>query len=273
MSDIRRRARILTTALAAALVLASAAACSDDSGPKTYYGDERSMGNGQIRTYVTTDKDGHPTELGLRIQESALEGLPMPATMPEGPPPASPGLALPAEAEGTVINHLTFDWVPHGHPPIGIFDKSHFDTHFYFIDDAAVQAINPQDPQFLAKAGVKPDLKYMPTGFTTLPEPIEVQAVPAMGVHWVDGTKPVVPGQFEFTQTLINGAWDGQYIFTEPMFTRDWLLTKPSFTGDITQPQAYQHSTRYPTTYSINFDDQAKEYVVSVGGLTERTAS
>ncbi|MFD3594740.1 DUF5602 domain-containing protein [Nocardia sp. NPDC058640] len=271
MSEYRSRTRLLTTALAAALVLAGAAACSDDSGPTTHYGDQRSMGNGQIRTYVTTDKDGHPTELGLRIQEAAVEGLPVPATMPEGPPPASPGLALPEQAKDTVINHLTFDWVPHGHPPVGIFDKPHFDTHFYFIDDAAVQAINPQDPQFLAKAGVKPDLKYMPTGYTTLPEPIEMQAVPGMGVHWVDGTTPVVPGQF--TQTLINGAWDGQYIFTEPMFTRDWLLTKPSFTGDITQPQAYQHSTRYPTTYSISFDDKEKEYVVSLGGLTPRTAS
>ncbi|GAD87186.1 hypothetical protein NCAST_34_03160 [Nocardia asteroides NBRC 15531] len=263
------RTRTVTAALAALLVLASAAACGDD-GDKTYYGDERALGNGQIRTYVVTD-DGTPTEVGLRIQEAALEGLPMPATMPEGPPPASPPLALPAEADGTVVDHLTFDWVPHGHPPVGMFDKPHFDSHFYFIDPAAVAAIDPQDPAFLTKAANSPDPKYMPAGNATIPEPIEVQAVPAMGVHWVDMSNPVAPGQF--TQTLINGAWDGEYIFTEPMFTRDWLLTKPSFTGDIPQPQAYQHSTRYPTTYSIRFDDNAKEYVVSVGGFTERTAS
>ncbi|MFD5177393.1 DUF5602 domain-containing protein [Nocardia sp. NPDC058379] len=264
------RTRSITAALAALLVLATAAACGDDAD-KTYYGDERALGNGQIRTFVTTDDGGTPTEVGLRVQEAALEGLPMPATMPEGPPPASPPLALPKEAAGTVVDHLTFDWVPHGHPPIGMFDKPHFDAHFYFVDDATVAAISPQDPEFLTKAAHNPDSKYMPANSSTLPEPIEVQAVPAMGVHWVDMSNPVAPG--EFTQTLINGAWDGQYIFTEPMFTRDWLLTKPSFTGDIPQPQAYQHSTRYPTTYSIGYDDKAKEYVVTVGGFVERTAS
>lgn len=180
---------------------------------------------------------------------------------------------MPDQAKGTVIDHATFDWVPHGHPPMGVFDKPHFDTHFYFIPDAAVQAIGPQDPQFLAKAARNPEGKYMPAAYVTIPGPIEEQAVPGMGVHWVDGTKPPVPGQFQFTQTLISGAWDGSYIFTEPMFTRDWLLTNPNFTGDIPQPAAYQHATRYPTTYSISFDNDAKEYVVSLGGFTGRSAS
>ncbi|MEU4598599.1 DUF5602 domain-containing protein [Nocardia sp. NPDC023988] len=265
------RTRGITTALAAVLVLAFGAACGDDSDATTYYGDELALGNGQIRTYVTTDDSGKPTEVGLRIQEAALEGLPMPAGAPEGPPPAGRPLALPKEAAGAVVDHLTFDWVPHGHPPAGMFDKPHFDAHFYFIDAAAVTAISPQDPQFLAKAAVNPDAKYMPAGYVTAPEPIEMQAVPAMGVHWLDMSNPVAPGQF--TQTLINGSWDGQYIFTEPMFTLEWLLTKPSFTGDIPQPQAYQHTARYPTTYSISFDDASDEYVVKVGGLTDRTAS
>ncbi|WP_043649074.1 DUF5602 domain-containing protein [Nocardia thailandica] len=262
----------LAAAVAAALLAAGLVACSDgDDGPHTYYGAERAMGNGQIRTFVTTDGDGTPTEVGLRIQEDAVQGLPAGDGMSMTAPMASPALALPEQAAGTVVDHLTFDWVPHGHPPVGVFDQPHFDTHFYFVDAAAVQAIDPADPDFLTEAAVEPAPRYMPAGYVTIPgEPIEAQAVPYMGVHWVNPAG-VVPGQF--TQTLINGAWNGQYIFTEPMFTREWLLTKPDFSGEIAQPQAYQHTGRYPTTYAITFDDQSKEYVVTLGGMTERTAS
>src|SRR3712207_8527145 len=36
----------------------------------------RSLGNGDARTYVTLDGDGRPTEVGVRLSSTALEGLP-----------------------------------------------------------------------------------------------------------------------------------------------------------------------------------------------------
>jgi hypothetical protein len=94
-----------------------------------------------------------------------------------------------------------------------------------------------------------------------------------MGLHWVDTTDGLVPGKYDFTQILINGSWDGTYTFIEPMMKREWMLTKQTVQKNIKQPQAYQRSGCFPTTYSVRYDDQAKEYSISLGGMTMRHAS
>ncbi|HTF47554.1 MAG TPA: hypothetical protein VK735_08920, partial [Pseudonocardia sp.] len=91
--------------------------------------------------------------------------------------------------------------------------------------------------------------------------------------HWLDSSEGLVPGKYDFKSTFINGSWDGQYTFMEPMLTREWLLTKAPLRQDIKQPAAYQRSGYFPTVYSVNFDDSSKEYVISLGGLTKRDAS
>ena len=57
------------------------------------------------------------------------------------------------------------------------------------------------------------------------------------------------------------------------MITREWLLTNPSSEQALKQPQAYQKSSYYPTTYAVHVDEQTKEYIISLAGLTMRTAS
>ena len=95
-----------------------------------------------------------------------------------------------------------------------------------------------------------------------------------MGVHLVDSTDTsLVPGEYDFTQIVINGVWDGRYTFVEPMITRDWLLTGPSLEQPLKLPEAYQETAYYPTSYAVHVDDQTEDYVVSLGGLTARTAS
>jgi hypothetical protein len=57
------------------------------------------------------------------------------------------------------------------------------------------------------------------------------------------------------------------------MMTREWMLTKQAVQEQLKQPQAYQKSAYFPTTYSVHYDDQAKEYAISLGGMTMRNAS
>jgi hypothetical protein len=94
-----------------------------------------------------------------------------------------------------------------------------------------------------------------------------------MGLHWVDTTDGLVPGKYNFTQILINGTWDGEYTFIEPMMTREWMLTKQAVHKDLKQPQAYQRTGYFPTTYSVRYDDTTKEYLISLGGMTMRHQS
>lgn len=243
-------------------------ATADKGG--TFYGPSATVGDGQMKAYATLDKDGNPTAVGLRVSEAGLRGLP--ATDPA--PPLMEMVDFPDQASATVFDHVMYNWNSQGHEPTQLFGKPHFDFHFAMDDMATYAAIQPNDPNFAQEAARLPDPSHTPAGFVVPPgPPVEQQAVPGMGVHLVDSAAPLVPGQYNFEQIFINGTWDGKYTFMEPMMTRDYLLTKPTLTEKIEQPQAYQRSGYFPTTYNIRFDDVTKEYVIELGGMQMRNAA
>jgi hypothetical protein len=141
------------------------------------------------------------------------------------------------------------NWNSYGHKPAEVFGKPHFDFHFYLSDAASVMAIDPGGVDFAAKAARLPDARYMPQDYAADPGLPAANTVPAMGLHWVDSTARIVPGEYQFTQI------------------------DPTVREAIKQPAAYQHDGYYPTTYSIRFDQAAQEYWISLGGLTMRHAS
>jgi hypothetical protein len=263
----RHRWPALLLAGCCALILVSACGGSGKAG--TVFGAPQSLGNGSVRSYVTLDPAGDPTEVGIRLTATALDGLPAEDTVP----PRMTMLALPPPASATVFDHIMLNWNSHGHPPAELFGRPHFDFHFYLADAASVMAINPAAPDFAARAAHHPESKYVPKDYVPDPAPIAQAAVPGMGLHWFDSTEDFVPGRYVFTQTFINGSWDGRYTFMEPMLTRQWLLTKASVREDIKQPAAYQRGGYFPTVYQVHFDDAAKEYVISLGGLVRHDAS
>lgn len=256
---------------AALLVGCSSGDDAEAATDSTHYGPSEQLGDGTARAFTITDADGNPTAVGVRMTASSLDGLPETAAPPPAPPP--PGAMVmvdfPDEASATVFDHVMIDWNALGHPPAGVFDKPHFDVHFYMTDMASVMAIDPAAPDFTAKAANLPEAQYIPQGYVPDPD----GPVPAMGVHLFDGSTPIVPGQYDFTEVLIAGAWDGDYTFLEPMITRDFLLTRPTVHEQIPQPAAYQQTGYYPTTYDVSFDEGTQEYVIMLGGLEAQTQS
>lgn len=206
----------------------------------------------------------------MRLSAAALDGLPTDANTP-----LPLMLAFPGQARATVFDEVMLNWNPHGHDPLPLFGRPHFDPHFAMVDGAALQAVDPADPAFAAKALHAPESRYVPADYVLPPgPPAPAQAVPGMGVHLVDSTDPIlVPGAYDFRQIFINGVWDGRYTFMEPMVTRDWLRSRPSIQEPIKQPQAYQETGYYPTTYAVHVDAATGDYLVALGGLTMRTAS
>ncbi|MFE3291407.1 DUF5602 domain-containing protein [Rhodococcus sp. NPDC059234] len=233
----------------------------------TRLGEESPLGHGTSRTYVVSDDAGRPTEVGIRISEAALDGL------PDGPDATTQMsmLALPSDAPDTGFDHVMLDWNPHGHEPTVLFGKPHFDMHFY--TDAVQHDIDPTAPDFAQRAANLPDAKYIPQGYAPPPGPAAANAVPFMGLHWTDAADNAVPGSFDFTEVLLNGSWDGKFTFIEPMMTLEWLKTRPALREDVKQPASYQSTGYYPTVYTVRFDEQAREYVIALGGLTMRQAS
>ena len=97
----------------------------------------------------------------MNFTESALEGL------PEGMV-VEYTLALPEEAASTAYNHIGIDWNPRGHEPKGIYDKPHFDFHFYMISSEERDKITAsgEDCKNLSK---KPASGYIPEGYVPTP--------------------------------------------------------------------------------------------------------
>jgi hypothetical protein len=241
------------------------------SNSGTVFGPSQRLGNGTVKTYTTLDASGNPVEVGLRLTDTALDGLPQTTT-----PPDVLMLDFPDQASATAFDHVMLNWNPQGHDPVVLFGKPHFDFHFDMVDMAAIQAVSPSDPNYAAKADRLPEARYLPQDYVVPPgASAAAQAVPGMGVHLVDSSDTsLVPGSYDFKQIIISGTWDGKYTFIEPMITREWLLTKPTLEQQaLKQPQAYQKTGYYPTNYSVRFDEQAKEYVVTLAGMTMREAS
>jgi uncharacterized protein len=275
----RRPGRGVRLAVAVGTALAFACSCSSGSTPTagsgtpssdTVFGPSQPLGNGTVKTYVTLDGAGQPTQVGLRLSATAMDGLPQ-----DTGPAQMVMLAFPDQAARTAFNHVMLNWNPQGHEPPELFGKPHFDFHFDMVDMATMQAINPDDPKYAAEAEHLPEAKYVPQGYVVPPgPPPAAQAVPGMGVHMVDSSdSTLVPGKYDFQKIVISGAWDGRYTFVEPMITREWLLTQPDFHESLKQPQAYQKTAYYPTTYDVHVDQQTKDYVIALTGLTMREAA
>ena len=174
------------------------------SASDTVFGPSQGLGNGSAKTYITLDGEGRPTGVGVRLSRTALEGLPPSGTMLM--------LAFPDQAETTAFDHVMLNWNPQGHEPVELFGKPHFDVHFDMVDMAAMHAIDPSDPDYAAKAEHLPEAKYVPQDYAVPPgPPPAAQAVPGMGVHWIDATDTsLVPGSDDFQHIVLNGTWDGR---------------------------------------------------------------
>lgn len=272
----RGGARLLAWLFPFALVLMSAcnagvAEEGADAEPQIRYGTAVPLGDGSARTYLIASGDV-PLEVGVALDEGAVEGLPVDGApggnaMPDGHSTFEFALEMPAD-NPTPFLHATLDWNPAGHEPPGIYDRAHFDVHFYTISHEERMAIHPSDPGFLAKAAHVPAPEAVPAGYV---DP-ELGPVPQMGVHWVDPTSPELePNDPEpFTRTFLYGSWDGNMIFAEPMVTLEHLGTRPDERIDIPVAERHNRPGYHPASYVIRWDAESREYRIGLADLTRR---
>lgn len=267
-------------------------------GTHTQYGTPQQLGNGHVRTYIVLDQkaNGTPLEVGVAISEDAMDGLPESLSLSgdheKGGHHANMFvylLDMPAHHQ-TVYEFVQFDWNPAGHEPDSIYTIPHFDFHFYTVPASVRNSIVPADPAFAQKAAALPGAEFRPPYFldaATLAGGIPAAAatVPQMGLHWLDVRSPELqkaagnPDAWApFTRTFIYGSWDGEFIFLEPMITRDYILAKRMATDPavrdeiipISMPARYARAGYYPDAYRITYDARAKEYRIALTQLAPR---
>lgn len=269
----------------------------EQGGIQRQYGEPQRVGNGRARVYVVIDPNrrGAPLEVGVALDEAALEGLPAPR-----PKPAAGGdghehldshvydLAMPAR-NPTPYRFVELDWNPGGHEPPGVYDTPHFDFHFYTVERATRDAIDPEslgEARFVEASTKLPPEPERASYFVTASAPGQpASAVPRMGVHWVDSRTPELQGMFgrpesarPFTTTFIHGSWDGRFIFDEPMVTRAFILSRKSAAeaaqrdSVIPLPVAQRHIPAgfYPDAYRVTYDARSGEYRIALTQLAWR---
>lgn len=233
-------------------------ACNDDENnvlepnpqEQIFFGEEKPLGNGFAKTWVKLDDQGNPIQLGINLSEGCLNNLPAHNHEVE--------LELPTQASKTAFNHVTVDWNNMGHEPDGIYSLPHFDFHYYMIS---------KNEQNLIPAGPDPntvDSTEIPVDYFST-----VDAVPQMGVHYLDATSPELHGS-TFTETFIYGYYFGKMIFAEPMVTLDYLKTKPNISKNLKCPQVYPTvGLFYPKSFSIKYDSDKKTYDITLGDFSK----
>jgi hypothetical protein len=253
---------LLEVALAM-IFMTSIPGCAEFRNPgsttETYNGPSRDMGGGSAHAFITLDSSERPAAIGVRMTETALVGL------PAEPPRDADGweyvLSLPEEAAISGYDHVVIDWNPKGHIPPGVYDKPHFDFHFYLISPEQREKITAKGED-LARAHMAPAPEFIPEGYI-LPEGTEV---PRMGAHAIDSTAPEF-NKLPFAKTFVYGFYDGRMIFLEPMMTKAFLETKPNAMTRIKVPKAYSKHAYYPTIYIIKHNETQREYEISLEGL------
>lgn len=227
---------------------------ANQKGVKTFYGQPYRLGGGIVRTYYQEDINGIPMGVGIKLTAKALENLPHETL--------EFVLDLPVQASDLNYTHVTVGWNPHGHEPEGIYDRPHFDLHFYTVSNEYRLNIG-SDPALYDNV---PAEKYQPPMYFKIPG-----GVPQMGAHWINVLSPEFNGG-EFGHTFIYGSYDGAFIFYEPMFTLDYLLSLPNETVAIRQPEAFQKAGYYPLGYRTAYSQNLDEYCIGLTGLIYRTA-
>lgn len=276
-SSHRRTARrALVTAIALGPLLGGVA-----PGPaeamQIRYGDPVRVGNGTVRSYVVV-QEGKPVEVGIELDSAALEGLPAPRDVPRmaGHEDMHEYLvAMPAD-NPTPYKVLELDWNPQGHHPHVIYGIPHFDFHFYTIDTAARNAIDPADSAWKRKMNRLPDSVFVPAGYTYAGQPfgapIDEATVPRMGVHWTHRDSPELQptNPQRFTHTFLIGTWDGRVIFHEPMITRETLQSGRAIEMPVPVAQRHEQPGYYTSGYRIAYDPATRTHRVALTGLAWR---
>jgi len=239
-----------------------AGATSNVSAEKTIIGETKPLGKGQVRSWVSLDKNGSPTAIGLTFTEAALSTVPM--ELPTGQEGTEISLALPAQASGTAFKHIGLNWNPNGHLPAKIYDTAHFDFHFYMIAEEERARITATGDDLL-RTKKQPAAEFVPEGYIYVPDSEHAR----MGAHWVNPLSKELQGQ-TFNTTFLYGSYNGNLIFAEPMITRSFFETKTNITELIKLPAQYARRAYYPTKYSVRYDPLAREYTVALEGMTLR---
>ncbi len=286
------RVRVFACCFTLAFAVASLAGAAGKTA--RLLGTPASLGDGSVTSYAEVDAKGAPKAIGVAFSAASLASLPM-------TPPTDGHRCFDANNDGTIdaatecsawyervlplpsesarqadmpFKWALLNWNPIGHMPPGVFDKPHFDVHFYLEPIENIFAIQrgPCGPELVrcdqfALARKPLPSNYLPANYLDLGI-----VAPAMGNHLIDPQNHNFSGE-PFTRHWVYGAYDGRVIFYEEMLTLAFLQSKPSVCYPIPVAEGFAVAGWYPTQSCIRYHRDKDEYTVSLEQFVARPAS
>lgn len=240
-----------------ALLVLSGGSWAAQGAEGVYEGKSVPIGKGEAHTVVRTDANGQLQSVGVVFTEGMLDGLPAAAAGkdPDFPYP----LPMPTKGPKTVFDHVVINWESVGHPPPKVYDVPHFDFHFYMVSSKEQQHTMYKSEAESGDPAQKPAAGLMPAGYILPPG----TAVPQMGVHAINPASGEFQGQ-PFTATFIYGFHNKRQAFVEPMVSLAFLQSKAAFSAPVSRPASYTKKGKYPSAYSVKYDQASKSYAVTL---------
>jgi hypothetical protein len=215
-------------------------------------GEAKPLGAGSVRSWVRVPGQGAPAAIGVTFSSGALSQLPAGAL--------ETVLRLPTASAIEPFDHIGINWMPHGHPPPGIYNRPHFDVHFYLVTPQERDLITSSEKMY-----VMPAPEHLPEDYELIANSGDAR----MGSHWWDSQAPEAHGE-SFDATFIFGFYDGSMIFLEPMVSVDFLNSRPTHVATVKQPAEWEKPGSYPTQCRVEYDASLDEYSVALTELTPR---
>ncbi|GAA3169107.1 MULTISPECIES: hypothetical protein [Streptomyces] len=268
---------------------AAGAGAAEDGGdlPALTLFNKVSLGDGFVQTLYATDDTNHPKVLAVKVDAAAMKTLP---TTPTNDGQTcfdkdNNGIDLETDCAsgherdlwfpklpGLPFQWMMFDWQRNGHGPSHVFDKPHFDFHFFMQDFTERNKIRTGPCNLVIncddeKTAMKPvPEQFMPPGWG-MPG-----AAGRMGNHIIDPNAAPANGG-PFTQAFAYGTWDGHVTYWEPVVNKDWITTeKPAKACQpITQAPEVETTGYYPTQMCTRYST-AGDVTFTLENFTSRTA-
>lgn len=182
----------------------------------------------------------------------------------------------------TGIDHISVDFNPCGHPPMGVFTVPHYDLHIYLVSPeyrtcmtcTTIPGAPVCDPSnqdtfsgrafFNVATTTDGSPANMPDGF----EVAVFDSVPLMGGHaWHAMNQP--PGDNSWSEPVwVMGPYDGQIVDYEPMFPLSYVSGDTSTYWEENLTYKGQTIPELPNRYSVGYDADTKVITVSLSGTT-----
>jgi hypothetical protein len=247
-----------------------------------------SFGDGYVQTFVHLNADGTLRTLGVQVDQAAMDTLPS--------VPTNDGQTCwDKNGDGTTdaetecngghervlwfpkLKDVPFKWVmfnyqAKGHGPVHVFDRGHFDMHFFIQDFVARNFIR------LGPCGVFTNCDDYARAMKDIPAPFwpvgfENQGGVSgrMGNHLADTSEAPFNG-LPFTQAFVYGQYDGHLTYFESVVAVDFARSRPDECKPIKAPPAMEISGWYPRKYCTHYRPDRGDYTMTLEDFEFRSA-